>query len=139
MKSKINIILKTGIPALFIVLAPSIALAETQVGITASGTVNSVLVNMFPSWISLAGAIIILILAIKHMSGGALSKPFILIGIGVLADALMQIYSSTVIAGVMPITQLFINTAWVTGLFFRLSVVIGLIWIAGVFGILRQK
>ncbi|MDP3954062.1 MAG: hypothetical protein Q8Q06_01415 [bacterium] len=99
----------------------------------------STFLNTFPAWISLAGAMTVLVLAHKYMHGGQLAKPFQLIGIGVFIDAMTQIFSSFVSAGAITAPPFYSETMIVVGLVFRLSVVIGVIWIAGIFGVLRQK
>lgn len=100
---------------------------------------GSAFLDMFPAWISLAGAVIVMVLASKYMAGGALAKPFKLIGFGILVDALAQIISPLISSGLVMAPPFYGHIVLTAGLVFRLSVVAGVIWIAGIFGVLRQK
>ena len=41
---------------------------------------TSFILRMLTAWVSLGGAILMLVLASKYMAGGSLAKPFTLIG-----------------------------------------------------------
>ena len=101
--------------------------------------IGSAFLRMFPAWISLAGAIILLVLASKHMRGGKLASPFILIGLGILIDALIQIITSFSSADIITVPVYYPEIVFTVSLLFRLSVVLGAIWIAGIFGVLRSS
>jgi len=101
--------------------------------------IGSAFVKMFPAWISLAGAIVLLVLASKHMKGGRLARPFILIGLGTLVDALTQIITSFSLADIITAPSYYPQIIFVASLLFRLSVVLGAIWIAGIFGVLHPR
>jgi hypothetical protein len=95
--------------------------------------------RMLPAWVSLGGAIVLIILASKYMAGGSLAKPFMLIGWGAFIDALAQIFDSLILIGIFSSTSLSVQMIFIGGLFFRLSVVFGVIWIASIFGVLKSR
>jgi len=129
--------IKILITLLTVLLVPTESLASINASLAKQ--TGSAFLSMFPAWISLAGAIIVIVLASKYMTGGALAKPFKLIGIGILIDALVQISSSLISAGVIMSPPFYSQIFLVFGLIFRLLVVAGVIWIAGIFGVLRRK
>jgi hypothetical protein len=96
------------------------------------------ILQMLPAWVSLGGAIVMLVLGTKYMSGGSLAKPFVLIGWGALIDALAQIVGSLVLIGLLPEVTSYEQIVLIGGLFFRLSVVFGITWIAHIFGVLKK-
>jgi hypothetical protein len=96
------------------------------------------ILRMLPAWVSLGGAIVMLVLGTKHMAGGNLAKPFILIGWGALIDALTQIFGSLILIGLLPGSLPHAQFILIGGLFFRFSVVFGVVWIAHIFGVLKN-
>jgi hypothetical protein len=99
---------------------------------------SSFILQMLPAWVSLGGAIVMLVLGIKYMSGGSLAKPFVLIGWGALIDALAQIIGSLILIGLLPGSSSYKQIVLIGGLFFRFSVVFGITWIAHIFGVLKK-
>lgn len=111
--------------------------------ITAEEAIDNTLISfiwvMLPAWVYLGGATTMLVLALKHMSGGTLAKPFTLMGIGVLVDALAQIVNSLLLIGLFPTYPLLSQLVFAISTAARFSVVLGMIWIANVFGILKSQ
>jgi len=122
-------------PGLFIFLPFIVYAGESGNFISAIDT--SFILKMLPAWISLAGAAVMLTLALKYMTGGSLAKPFILIGWGVLIDGLIRILDSLVFIRLLPESYLYTQVIFTGSLVFRLFVVFGVIWIASIFGILK--
>lgn len=96
--------------------------------------------NMLPAWLYLGGAVTMLVLSLKFMSGGALARPFTLMGIGVLVDAVIQISASLSGIGLLgatpaTVTQILLALSIAS----RLSVVFGMFWIANIFGIIKSQ
>ena len=129
-----------GIILFFIVLIalPSLAKFSVAEDVESQAAVSNFVWVMFPSWIYLGGAIIMLALGTKYMAGGSLSKPFTLMGFALLIDALVQIVSSLSFIGLIPQINVFEQIVFGVGLLFRLSVVFGMVWIGNIFGVLRS-
>src|SRR3989344_3860105 len=100
MKKILNIFLMIVAVAILAFL-PALAQMLTAEDGAGNGTLSIIWV-MFPAWVYLGGAITMLTLAVKYMSGGSLSKPFTLMGFGVLIDSLAQILSSLMLINLIP-------------------------------------
>ncbi|PJE50521.1 MAG: hypothetical protein COV29_03885 [Candidatus Yanofskybacteria bacterium CG10_big_fil_rev_8_21_14_0_10_36_16] len=124
------------ITASFIMGFPMYAAAAQQ---SINKGAESAFINMIPGWISLAGGIIVLVLAFKYMKGGSLAKPFALIGIGALIDSFGQILDSLATTNLIASPDYLTQIVWFASLIFRFSVVMGVVWIANVFGVLRSR
>ena len=86
--------------------------------------------KMLHAWISLAGAVLIFALALKFMVGGALARPIMLIGFGVLADAIVGLFLTD---------AEHMDLMWVGSLLSSLSIVFAILWIAQIFGVFQFK
>ena len=86
--------------------------------------------RMLHAWISALAAIIIFSLALKYMTGGALARPIMLMGLGALMDAMI---------GLFPSHEGHMETMWIGSLIFSTSVVVGIIWMANIFGVFVKK
>jgi len=86
--------------------------------------------RMLHAWVSLGAAIVIFILALKYLVGGAISRPIMLIGFGALGDALL---------GLVPSPQVHMQFMWLGSLIFSLSVILGILWMAKIFGVFAAK
>lgn len=129
-----------GVMLFFIVLLslPSLAKFSVAEEDQAENFVASFVWIMFPSWVYLGGAVIMLLLGIKYMNGGALARPFTLMGFALLLDALVQMVSSLIFLNLIPPIEMFGQVVFGVGLLFRLSVVFGMVWIGNIFGVLRS-
>lgn len=128
------VLITIGLLAFLPALA-QILIAEDAV----DNTLISFIWVMLPAWIYLGGAVTMLVLALKHMAGGSLSKPFTLMGVGVLIDALTQIFNSLLIIGLFPQYPLLGQLVFAVSTAARFTIVLGMILIANVFGILRSE
>ena len=86
--------------------------------------------KMLHAWISLAGAVLIFALALKFMVGGALARPIMLIGFGVLADAIIGLFLTD---------AEHMDLMWVGSLLSSLSIVFAILWVAQIFGVFQFK
>lgn len=86
--------------------------------------------NMLHAWVSLAAAIVIFILALKYMVGGKLARPIMLIGFGALSDAIIGLFFTS---------SSHLDYMWLGSLAFGFSVVLGIIWMANIFGVLQKQ
>ncbi|MBI2577578.1 MAG: hypothetical protein HYV77_01905 [Candidatus Wildermuthbacteria bacterium] len=86
--------------------------------------------KMLHAWIALAGAVLIFSLALKFMVGGALARPIMLIGFGVLADAIVGLFLTD---------AEHMNLMWLGSLLSSGAIVLAIIWIAQIFGVFQFK
>lgn len=85
--------------------------------------------RMLYAWVSFVAAILIFILAVEYMAGGELSKPILLMGFGALVDA--QI-------GLLLPPAVHVQFMWLGSLVFSMTVVLGIIWMAQIFGVFKS-
>jgi hypothetical protein len=124
----------------FVLLAlPYVAQLSTADEIGADYDGASFVWTMFPSWIYVGGAIVMLILGLKSLSGGSLAKPFTLMGLTLLLDALAQMVSSLVLISLIPRMEIIDRVTFGVELIFRLSIVFSMVWIANIFGVLKMS
>lgn len=128
---------------LTLVILPQISFADspmTQENIISSGQMKNTTMSahegpmfyniMLHAWVSLLAAIAIFILGLKYMVGGKLSRPIMLMGFGALTDALIGIFFSS---------YSHLDYMWFGSLAFSLSVVLGIIWMANIFGVFQKQ
>lgn len=98
---------------------------------TAPHNTGPILLNsMLHAWVSLAAAIAIFALALKYMVGGKLSRPIMLMGFGALTDAIIGLFFTS---------SSHLNYMWLGSLVFSVSVILGIIWMANIFGVFQKQ
>ena len=98
---------------------------------TAPHDTGPILLNsMLHAWVSLAAAIAIFALALKYMVGGKLSRPIMLMGFGALTDAIIGLFFTS---------SSHLNYMWLGSLVFSVSVILGIIWMANIFGVFQKQ
>ena len=133
-------IIKYSLLALMLVLvAPYPVSALASGDLITVNTYDSAMLQMIPAWISLAGAVLLLTLASRYMSGGKLAQPLALIGLGILIDGLVQLLAATISLGIFSASQPNLLVTWLGSLIFRISIVAGAIWIAKILGVLHLR
>lgn len=105
-------------------------MTENQINITKSHE-GPVFYNvMLHAWVSLLAAVAIFMLGLKYMVGGRLSRPIMLMGFGALTDAIIGIFFSS---------YSHLDYMWIGSLVFSLSVILGIIWMAQIFGVFQKQ
>lgn len=98
---------------------------------TAPHNTGPILLNgMLHAWVSLIAAIAIFALALKYMVGGKLSRPIMLMGFGALTDSIIGLFFTS---------SSHLNYMWLGSLVFSVSVVLGIIWMANIFGVFQKQ
>lgn len=86
--------------------------------------------RMLHAWLGLGAAVVIFFLTLGMMRGGRLAQPIFLIGLGVLADALIGV--------VLPPLE-HAKWMWLGSLMLNGAIVVAVLWIAQIFGVFRRK